>query len=70
MNNDNNKEEHITKFWIYDPYVLLDKTKLFDLWPTETMTREEKLNAISKFVMYATILGVFLLRSSFCWNDS
>ena len=63
MNNGNNKEKHITKFWIYDPYVLLDKTKLFDLWPTETMTREEKLNAISKFVMYATILGVFLLRS-------
>ena len=63
MNNDNNKEQHITKFWIYDPYVLLDKDKLFDLWPIESMSREEKLNAISKFVIYATILGVFLLRS-------
>ena len=63
MNKDNTKEEHKTKFWIYDPYVLLDKSKVFDLWPLESMTREEKLNAISKFVIYATILGVFLFRN-------
>ena len=63
MNKDNNKEELITKFWIYDPYVLLDSTKLFDLWPLESMSREEKLNAISKFVIYATFIGVFLFRS-------
>ena len=63
MNKHNNKEEHNTKFWIYDPYLLFDKNKLFDLWPTETMSREEKLNAISKFVIYTTIIGVFLFRS-------
>ena len=63
MNKDNTKEEHKTKFWIYDPYVLLDKSKVFDLWPLESMSREEKLNAISKFVIYATILGVFLFRN-------
>lgn len=63
MNKDNTKEEHKTKFWIYDPYVLLDKSKVFDLWPLESMTREEKLNAISRFVLYATILGVFLFRN-------
>jgi hypothetical protein len=63
MNKDNTKEEDKTKFWIYDPYVLLDKSKVFDLWPLESMTREEKLNAISKFVIYATILGVFLFRN-------
>lgn len=63
MNKDNTKEEHKTKFWIYDPYLLLDKNKVFDLWPVESMTREEKLNAISKFVIYTTIFGVFLFRS-------
>tara|TARA_X000000368_G_scaffold377312_1_gene330900 strand:- start:138 stop:803 length:666 start_codon:yes stop_codon:yes gene_type:complete len=63
MNNDNNKEEQKTKFWIYDPYIFLDKNKIFDLWPLESMTREEKLNAISKFVIYTTILGLFLFRN-------
>tara|TARA_B110000483_G_scaffold243032_1_gene330981 strand:+ start:4660 stop:5361 length:702 start_codon:yes stop_codon:yes gene_type:complete len=62
-NNDNNKEEITIKFWIHDPYVLLDKTKLFDMWPIESMTREEKLNAISKFVIYSTFFGVFLFKS-------
>lgn len=64
----NNKEEHNkekdnTKFWIYDPNVLLDKNKIFDLWPLESMSREEKLNAISKFVIYLTLIGIFLFRS-------
>lgn len=63
MNTDNNKEEHKTKFWIYDPYLLFDKSKIFDLWPLESMSREEKLNAISKFVIYTTVFGVFLFRS-------
>ena len=63
MNTDNYKEEHKTKFWIYNPYLLFDKSKIFDLWPLESMSREEKLNAISKFVIYTTILGVFLFRS-------
>lgn len=63
MNIDNTNEQQITKFWIYDPYVLFDKTTVFHLWPLESMNREEKLNAISRFVLYATILGVFLFRN-------
>ena len=63
MNTDNTKKEHKTKFWIHDPYVLFDNSKLFDLWPLESMNREDKLNAISRFVLYLTILGVFLFRN-------
>ena len=63
MNTDNIKKEHKTKFWIHDPYVLFDNSKLFDLWPLESMNREDKLNAISRFVLYLTILGVFLFRN-------
>ena len=58
-NNSNNN----TKFWINDPYVLFDKTTLFDLWPQETMTREEKVNAISRFVIYTTLISLFLFKS-------
>lgn len=59
MDKDNTKEEPNTKFWIHNPYVLLNKDAVFDLWPMVHMTREEKLNAISKFVIYSTSIGFF-----------
>tara|TARA_B100001769_G_scaffold275299_2_gene276969 strand:+ start:5301 stop:5981 length:681 start_codon:yes stop_codon:yes gene_type:complete len=61
INNKNKIPNH--KFWIYDPYILLDKNTLLDIWPKESMTREEKLNAISKFVIFTTIIGFFLFRN-------
>ena len=63
MDNNKNNNKKDTKFWIYDPYVLLDKNTLLDLWPLESMTREEKLNAISRFVIYTTVVSIFLFRS-------
>ena len=63
MDNNKNNNKKDTKFWIYDPYVLLDKNTLLDLWPLESMTREEKLNAISRFVIYTTLVSIFLFRS-------
>ena len=63
-NNLNNKSsDKTTEFWFKNPHVLLDTSKLFDLWPLEHMTREEKLNAISRFVIYATLIGIFLFKS-------
>ena len=52
-----------TKFWIDDPYVLLNKNTIFDIWPRENMNREEKVNAISRFVIYATLLGLFMFQN-------
>ena len=63
MDNNKNNNKKDTKFWIYDPSVLLDKNTLLDLWPLESMTREEKLNAISRFVIYTTLVSIFLFRS-------
>ena len=62
-NNNNNNKISNDKFWIYDPYILLDKNTLLDIWPKESMTREQKLNAISKFVIFTTIIGFFLFRN-------
>ena len=63
-NNLNNKSsDKTTEFWFKNPHVLLDTSKFFDLWPLEHMTREEKLNAISRFVIYATLIGIFLFKS-------
>ena len=50
-------------FWINDPYILFNQKYLFDLWPLEHMTKEEKLNAISRFVIFATIIGTFLFHN-------
>ena len=63
MNTDNIKKEHQTKLWIHERYEIFDNSKLFELWPLESMNREDKLNAISRFVLYLTILGVFLFRN-------
>lgn len=47
---------HIS-FWSNDPSILLNKDYLFDLWPTPSMNFEQKLNAISRLIIYITFLG-------------
>ena len=50
-------------FWSNDPTILLNKDYIFDLWPTEQMCYEQKLNAISRLVIILTILGYILTMS-------
>ena len=52
-----------TPLWIDDPSVFFDKNKLLEIWPSENMSRTQKINAISRLVLYLTFLGVFLFRS-------
>jgi len=51
-------------FWLEDPAVLMNKDYIRELWPTNTMEPPAKLNAITRFVILASILG-YLLTSSF-----
>jgi len=51
-------------FWINDPSILLNKQYLGELWPTTSMTYEQKLNAITRFVVLITFLG-YLYTFSF-----
>tara|TARA_B100000965_G_scaffold372455_1_gene362144 strand:- start:341 stop:1093 length:753 start_codon:yes stop_codon:yes gene_type:complete len=60
---ENNNEKEPIQFWINNPYVLFDSNTFLDIWPVEPMTREEKLNAISRFVIYTTFISVFLFRN-------
>ena len=53
-----------TPFWSNEPSVLLNKDYIFELWPTQKMTNEEKLNAISRLVILLSILG-FLFTMSY-----
>lgn len=55
------EEENKTKteFWFNDPNVLLKEA---DFFPTENMSYEEKLNAITRLILVSTILLFFYTR--------
>ena len=51
------------QFWSNDPTILFNKEYIFELWPTNNMCYEEKLNAITRLVILLTILGYILTMS-------
>ena len=54
-----------TPFWSNNPTILFNKESITNLWPTNQMTFEAKLNAISRLVILMTVLG-FIFTSN--WN--
>jgi len=52
-----------TPFWSNDPTILFNKESILQLWPTQQMTFEAKLNAISRIVIVMTILGFLFTRN-------
>ncbi len=47
-------------FWFNDPKVLLDKHHIIEIFPTENMAFEQKLNAITRLVIILSILGYLI----------
>jgi len=54
-----------TPFWSNDPTILFNKESVLEFWPTQQMTFEAKLNAISRIVIVMSLLGFILTRN---WN--
>jgi len=52
-----------TPFWINDPTILFNKDYILELWPTPNMNYQEKLNSITRMVIFITILGYILTMS-------
>ena len=46
-----------TPFWLNEPTILFNKKQISEIWPNQNMTNMEKLNAISRFVIIASLLG-------------
>jgi hypothetical protein len=46
-----------TPFWLNEPTILFNKKHISEIWPNANMTNMEKLNAISRFVIIASLLG-------------
>ena len=44
-------------FWSEDPNILLKSEYMFEFFPTENMTYEQKLNAITRLILIMTVVG-------------
>jgi hypothetical protein len=44
------------QFWSNDPTILFNKDYVFELWPLTDMCYERKLNAITRLIIFITIL--------------
>jgi len=66
IKNDNKEKEpiqNIIPFWSDDPNVLLNNEFMFEFFPVEKMSFEQKLNAISRTVILLTLLSFFYTKS-------
>jgi len=50
-------------FWSNDPTVLFNKKHILELFPQQGMTFNEKLNAITRLIIFICILGFMITRS-------
>jgi hypothetical protein len=52
-----------TPFWFNDPIILFNKESILEIWPTQRMNFEAKLNAISRLVIFMSLLGFIFTRN-------
>lgn len=50
-------------FWLYNPMVLFKKEYIADLYPNQSQSFVEKINAISRLIILLTILGFVVSRA-------
>jgi hypothetical protein len=62
MFNSNKKSKYIP-FWSDDPNVLFQQKYIFEFFPVENMTYEQKLNAVTRSVIILTILGFIFSKN-------
>ena len=44
-------------FWLNDPGILIRGDQMMQVWPSSSMTIDEQLNALTRFVVVAALLG-------------
>ena len=50
-------------FWAEDPNILFNKKYIFELFPVSYMTFNQKLNAISRLIIFITIISLIILQN-------
>jgi len=51
------------KFWLQNPKILFHKDKLLEVCPYSHMSYNEKMNATTRFIIYASMLGYIFLNN-------
>ena len=59
----NTKEQKIIPFWSEDPNILFNQSYILEFFPVDTMTYEQKLNAVSRAVIVLIFFGLFVSYS-------
>ena len=49
--------------WTSNPYILMDREHIGELWPTQTMSYNTKFNAITRLVVVLSVLGFLVTKS-------
>ena len=57
------KEEESIPFWTDNPNIIFKEPYFFEFFPTENMSYSQKLNAISRMVIYLTFF-IFIFSKS------
>ena len=57
------KKEEIVPFWTENPNVLFQQNYFFEFFPTENMSYSQKLNAVSRMVIFLTIISFMFTKS-------
>lgn len=52
------------EFWINNPKVLLNKQRILEIWPQSGYSMERKLNAITRIVLFLSLIGYMFTRST------
>lgn len=52
------------QIWYKDVKTFLDTSNLLDFWPSQLMTIEERINAATRFIIYASVLLTVTVRRS------
>ena len=49
--------------WINNPAILLHKDYIFELWPLNNISHNQKINAITRMIILLTVIGFVLTKS-------
>lgn len=52
-----------TNFWLNNPKILFHKDRLLEVWPYSHMNYNEKINATTRFIIYASFFGYIFLNN-------
>ena len=62
-NDMNGKKKRVIPFWGENPNILFDQKYIFEFFPIETMSYDQKLNSVTRTIIVLTVLGFMFSRN-------